>query len=32
LGYTPTFQLMATLAAVTAIAFTWLSRTSQASR
>ena len=25
-GYTPTFQLMAALAAVTAIAFTWLSR------
>jgi DHA1 family multidrug resistance protein-like MFS transporter len=25
-GYTPTFQLMATLAAATAIAFTWLSR------
>lgn len=28
-GYTPTFQLMATLAAVTAIAFTWLSRSSE---
>jgi MFS family permease len=25
-GYTPTFQLMATLASVTAIAFAWLSR------
>ena len=25
-GYAPTFQLMATLAAVTAIAFMWLSR------
>jgi DHA1 family multidrug resistance protein-like MFS transporter len=25
-GYTPTFQLMAALAAVTAVAFTWLSR------
>jgi DHA1 family multidrug resistance protein-like MFS transporter len=31
-GYTPTFQLMATLAAVTAIAFTWLSRTSHRRR
>ena len=29
-GYTPTFQLMATLAALTAIAFTWLSRSSAA--
>jgi DHA1 family multidrug resistance protein-like MFS transporter len=28
-GYTPTFQLMAMLAAVTAIAFTWLSRSSE---
>jgi DHA1 family multidrug resistance protein-like MFS transporter len=28
-GYTPTFQLMATVAAVTAIAFTWLSRSSE---